>query len=101
MHEDSQVVAIDAERLANLILVSLLEKQPLQQLFLFLRQRREDFADDGAFLVDGNRFLSAGVGVANLRTGVLAQRIDPRIGPIQLEQDVVADRIHEAAEATG
>jgi hypothetical protein len=99
VQEDPQVVAIDAERPADLVFVSFLEKQPLQQLFLLWWQRCEDLSHNGALLVDDNRFLRAGVRIPNLSAGIVAQWVHPRMRPIQLEQGVVADRIHEAAEA--
>src|SRR6187549_3672352 len=80
VQQNPQVVAIDAERSADLVLLTLLEEQPFQQLTLLCRQRREDLAHGCALLVHDDRLFGAGACVANLAAGIVAKRIYARLG---------------------
>src|ERR1051325_2178833 len=97
MEEDSQVVAIDLQLPAHLILVSIFEKQPAQQILLFLRQCRERVTHALSFLVghqDGLRTGSAFIP----RVMSFIERSSSALCAIDLEALVVADAIDERTE---
>src|SRR5262245_43368437 len=74
MEEDSEVVAIDPQRPADLVLVALLEEQPLQELPLLGREGREDFPHRLTLFLGDDRFLRADARIPDLTAGIVAKR---------------------------
>src|SRR5688572_6060236 len=101
MQQHSQVIPVDAEAPADLVLLAFLEKQPVQELALLLRQSSHDGPDMGTVLVQAGGGLGVDARVRQCGPGLLLERRGLRVGAIHLEQDVVADAVDERAEAAG
>lgn len=98
MQQYPEIIAVNTKVAAYFVLVTLLEENLAQQSpiafrkllqylpdFLFRLFRREDAEEIGTF-------------VGNVRLSLIIQRIEPGARPIMLEQDVVADGVHERTQ---
>src|SRR4030095_15085266 len=99
VQKHSQVIAVAPKRPADLILVAFLEKEPIEDLALLGRQSLENGPHVGSFLLARHRRLGFGAFSGTSSAHLVIQRGDARMRSIQLEQHVVADRVHETAKA--
>src|SRR5262245_23791079 len=102
MHEDPQVVPIDADPAAELVLVTLLVEEAPEEGLTRLRHILEDPADPLALVADDEAGLDAGrrIGLLGGAFGWNLPRAT-RLGPVLLEEHVAGDRAHVGAETLG
>jgi hypothetical protein len=94
VHQDAEVLAIDAEVAADGIFITGVEEQPAENLAVLLGHFGEDLADGGAvLLVD-----ELGFGVDGVGGAVVGRFAEAGDGAIEFEQHVVADGVDERAE---
>src|SRR5438034_11766388 len=101
MQQHAKIRAVYAQAAAHLVLVALVHEQPMEQIPIFRRQIAEHFADPRADLFAHEHRLGVREVLRNILVLGRCERRQLRLTAVDLEQDVVADRVHERAEAFG
>src|SRR5262245_39704220 len=97
MHEQPEIVAIDVQLAADLVLVAVLQEQPREDVPVLGRQLRDHATDPLALFVTRQCGFHARTLIGNFH-GVV-ERDHFALRPVDLEQDVVAHRVDECSQA--
>src|SRR5215472_4826381 len=100
MHKHPQVLPVDAETAANLVLVSLVIKDHPKQFTVFSRQVLEHFSDLAFPLFVHQSPLGAGAVVKNLEL-IGRTVVGSRFGAVDLAEQILAYRIDKSPQPLG
>ena len=100
MKEDAEVFAIDAEKIANFVFVLFFQEDSAQELAIPRGELLQYAANFVLFLLRDDRVFDV-ENLIRFFEMVGLKGLGARAGAIELEQDIVTDRVDEGTEAFG